>query len=118
MKICKYCKLDKEYSYFSRYKLSKDGYRYICKSCENTRKREKNKERKEERSSWAKQYREKNKDKLLEWQREYYCKNADKMRAASKKYYENNKEINKKRKRQYYYWYDNKKLKMFIKNVL
>ena len=23
-----------------------------------------------------------------------------------------------KRKRQYYYWYDNKKLKMFIKNVL
>lgn len=95
MKQCKSCKLEKEFSNFHLYKHSKDGYRYICKDCENKRKRIKNKENREDRLIWAKDYRDKNRKKINRQSREYYSKTIEKRREEARVYYQKNKEKRK-----------------------
>ena len=97
MKICSKCKNEKEFSDFSKWKYSKDGFRNYCKECSKNE---------------QKKYREKNKDTLKEKSRIYYYENNDKIKVylksddrkkSKKEYYERNKNRVKKKSSEYYY---------------
>ena len=66
-KICSKCKIEKDVCFFSKQKISKDGFYSSCKECKKIY----NLANKEKNSDYAKKYRELNKDylnkKTLEW---------------------------------------------------
>jgi len=116
MKICKTCKIEKNYSKFRKSKRHKDGFNSECKDCLSIKRREYyinnidrhketskkyyeenkkeiyekiDKERKKKNDS---KYREKNKEKLKKQKKDYYEKNKEKIKEKSMKYYSENKE--------------------------
>ena len=79
MKTCRKCKIEKDFTEFTKDKQNKDGLKYTCKSC-------------------SKEYRENNKELIKEHSKEYYKSNKERI----KEYYKNNKELIKEQKKQYY----------------
>lgn len=65
-KICNKCNAEKDISKFHKLKVSKDGYRNICRICFNKQKLDSDK-----------QYRERNKEKISGKHKEYYLINRD-----------------------------------------
>jgi hypothetical protein len=108
MKECSCCKIVKPLIEFKPRKLSKDGYHNQCLICIKEKDRiyyENNKESilekckkyrsvspKKDRSSYIKNYREKNKDKLKEYRKNRYLNNKDKENEYNKNYRLNNKD--------------------------
>lgn len=86
IKICTYCKEEKDISEFGKRKNTKDGLRHECKKCANLQ---------------SKISKEKNKDRVSERQREYRIKNKEKIKQQTKLYRENNKEKIKNRNKIY-----------------
>jgi len=84
MKTCTKCKIEKDFTKFSKQKKTKDGLTYTCKSCSKEY-RENNKER---RNAQSKEYRENNKERS----KEYYLANKERIKEQRKEYYKNNKE--------------------------
>lgn len=98
-KVCNECNLEKPLDNFGKYKLSKDGFKNICKEC---RKNEA-KVRYKKNNDYFKKYRVENKEKInksvTEWRRknpskrkEFYVKNKNKELKYQKEYYNKNKE--------------------------
>jgi len=100
MKCCTKCGEQKEFSNFHKYKLSKDGYKAVCKECRRSESKKFYQENKIEIVKKSKNYREENSETLKEKKRKYYLDNKEKINKKSKKYREENseflKEINKK----------------------
>jgi hypothetical protein len=97
MKVCRICKIEKNYSEFHKLKSSKDGHRYECKECRHKESIE-NRDKKKE---YNQNYFRKNKPKLLKKNKEYREENADKINIQRKEYRnkpENKKHIEKKNK--------------------
>lgn len=92
MKECKKCSQIKETSDFNRLKISKDGLRYECRSCE----REYRQLHKDRQNEYMKNYRKENYEELKEKDKERRNKNVDKIRRDKSKYYQENKQIWKK----------------------
>lgn len=74
MKICSKCKINKEFSNFSKNSGQKCGYNGHCKTCQ-------------------KQFRADNKELLSKRQKEHRDNNKEYFKKASSKYYSENKEI-------------------------
>lgn len=82
MKICSYCKIEKDTSYFAKHKNTKDKLKHQCKSCEKDY-RDKNKDKtkanyqknKKIISEKQKLYRLENYNKIIERERNYDKKN-------------------------------------------
>lgn len=82
MKICSYCKIEKDISYFAKHKNTKDKLKHQCKSCEKDY-RDKNKDKtkanyqknKKIISEKQKLYRLENYNKIIERERNYDKKN-------------------------------------------
>ena len=119
MKTCTKCKAEKELGEFSKDKTTKDGYKYICKSCYSKyRKENKTKineqnaiyilNNPEKRKETLKKYYIKNKEEILQYKKQWHLDNPE----YRKKYYIYNKEeINKNNKK---YYVDNKELQTQI----
>lgn len=75
MKICKECKIEKDFNYFLKRKGPKDGYNYLCKDCVK---------------NYRKEYNKINKEKINKQSIEYYLKNKKQLLIKQHKY-ENNK---------------------------
>lgn len=112
MKKCYKCLILKDVSSFDKLSKSKDGLRFDCKECRRLYQLEK----KEQISSYQKQYREKNKARLFEARKnyrennkkvialkkkEYAINNREKLRNKGRLYVEQNKEKISKYKSQY-----------------
>jgi len=123
MKTCSKCKIEKEFSEFSKRKDSSDGYRNQCKICVNSnpnislKKKKyysKNKEAIKKRvKDWSninqdkikenkKEYYQENKEKILERQKEWRLLNNEYVKDFRKIYYENNKDVIKAKSVEYY----------------
>jgi len=79
LKTCSKCKIEKPLTEFSKDKSKKDGHKYVCKLCENSRIKayyEANREK-------IKAYREANRENI----KAYYEANREKLKAQKKAYY-------------------------------
>ena len=96
-KLCIKCKINKEYSSFSKHSRTKDGLQNICKECnklEYIRSREigltamqkRRALKKEAVLEERKRYRDKNKESINEKRKEYVKNNRDKVNARKAKY--------------------------------
>ena len=56
MKICSKCKIEKDFSEFSKCKQEKDGLQYICKQCMHIYKKEWNKNNKKAKAEYNKKH--------------------------------------------------------------
>jgi hypothetical protein len=103
VKVCTKCKIEKDYSEFSKDKLTKDGLRSNCKSCckeyyqankEIIKEyhKEYNKANKEYRNERAKEYHQANKERINESKKEYRKANKEYYKEYHKEYYQANKE--------------------------
>jgi hypothetical protein len=97
-KICTKCKQWKSINDFGKCKTFKDGLKYICKECENEKKRNWRKFKKENDKEWH----EKEKEYKKNYDKEYYKKNKVKKRTQNKEWYEIHKELCKEYNEQYY----------------
>lgn len=113
-KICIKCNLKKQIIEFVK---TKNGYRNICRDCNNKHQREnykKNskkhlernkkylKERGIDRTEYFKKYREENREELLIKKREYHWNNREDILKKKKEYTENNKDKIKISSKNYY----------------
>ena len=109
MKTCRKCKIEKDFTEFTKDKQNKDGLKYTCKSCSKEY-RENNKELIKEHSKEyyksnkerIKEYYKNNKELIKERGKEYYKSNKELIKAIQNEYYKNNKELIKEQKKQYY----------------
>ena|ERR1035437_5343669 len=74
MKICKECKIEKDFSLFLKRKGPKDGYNYLCKECVK---------------EYRKEYNKSNKEKIRKQQQDYYLNNKEQILVHQKKYESN-----------------------------
>lgn len=117
MKVCKNCKIKKEFDFFRKSKRHKDGYMSECKECvaikrseyyyskhehfrsQNKEYYEKNKEviyqnlNKEKKRERDRRYSERHHEKLKSKKLEYYYNNREDILEKRKKYYEENKDV-------------------------
>ncbi len=98
-KICNKCKVEKELSFFSNNKTSKDGLSYYCRQCNS----ERDKKSRADNKDAIREYRQKkyqdNKEIILQQRKEYYEKNRENVLERVGKYTDENREsINKKRR--------------------
>jgi len=70
MKICKTCNNLKDYKEYYRYKQSKDGFRYDCKSCFKLKKAEYQKQN-NNKYTYVKKYIKNNKEKVKNYRKIY-----------------------------------------------
>jgi hypothetical protein len=77
MKKCTKCLVEKSFDEFHRQKISKDGFRNICKDC---------------RKSTDISYREKNRDRINEYMKKYSKDNFDKIKSKSDRWRIENRE--------------------------
>ena len=122
VKVCGKCKKEKLLTEFNRFKHSKDGFSWSCKSCCKEYKKkyynlnkknvdEKNKKWRDNNKEHSKEYRQKhyklnkeyynekskkwyneNKEFVKEYDKKYRIKNKKKLKENQKKYYQENKE--------------------------
>jgi len=64
MKTCTKCNENKEFSYFGKAKLGKDGLRSICRKCHNTETTKRNRENPEKATAYGRKYRDEKKEKI------------------------------------------------------
>lgn len=99
MKTCKKCKVEKEFSDFSKQKKGKNGYRSNCKKCISQSSKKYSKQyhldNKVNLNKKNKDYRLNNKEKVKEYNKEYRLNNKEK----SKEYNLNNKDKNNERQK-------------------
>jgi len=97
VKVCSKCKIEKDFTEFSKAKANKDGLRGNCKSCVKERKKEYYQANKERIIEQIKEYYQANKERKKEYNKEYRENNKEQIKECHKKYYQANKEkINKK----------------------
>lgn len=103
-KICKTCKIQKDFSNYGISKKHKDGYLASCKTCEKKKKAlfyknnpESLKRDRERTKKWKKQ----NKDRVKYLDSKYRKKNRKKLNKKSKERYRTDKESILKHKRKY-----------------
>ena len=127
VKVCGKCKTEKEETEFNKFKHSKDGFSWSCKSCIKVYKKEyynlnkkfvddKNKKWRDNNKEHSKEYRKKyyklnkeycdeknkkwsneNKELVKDYNKKYRIKNKEKIKEYKKKYIEENKENIRKR---------------------
>ena len=91
MKVCSKCKVEKEFSEFSKNKNKKNGLHSSCKMCD--------KQWRVDNSDELKQYRLDNSDKRKESTKQWYLNNPEYRKKYNKKYSSENKDkINKYKK--------------------
>lgn len=86
MKICTRCKIEKDFSQYSKQTGQKLDLNPQCKCCA---------------SIYNRNYILKNKERLRNSGKDYYKRNKENLKKASLKYYFENHEKNKERKRKY-----------------
>lgn len=91
MKVCSKCKIEESLENFVKCRNSPDGYRGICKKCNNERRKKYCIDRQKKLSS-QKKYRIKNKEKEKSYSKEYYIKNREKKQTYFKEYSIKNRE--------------------------
>ena len=99
MKRCTKCKVEKDYSGFSKDRHQPDGLTYQCKDCRNAskalyRQTENGKQK-------IKEYELKNKDKKARQRRERYANNREHELAVNRKWAEQNKDRRRETNRKY-----------------
>lgn len=87
---------------FYKRKASKDGYSYICKTCNKEHMKRYRKENKDYISKYNKLYKSKNKEVIAESWGKYYKKNKDKLSESKKQYYKDNKDRCREYNKLYY----------------
>lgn len=85
MKLCKLCKQDLPYSFFSKKSSAKDGYFSRCKNCESQVKRKRYAENKEQILEQCKRSYQKHRESRLKQKKEYSLKNKNETSARKKK---------------------------------
>jgi hypothetical protein len=86
MKKCSKCELDLPYDKFHKQKVSKDGYRSICKECRKISDKIYIINNKEKVKESIKNWRIENKEKIKEERRNYYLNNKSKIQSYNKEY--------------------------------
>lgn len=76
MKVCKECKIEKDFSLFYKNEKMKDGFLSQCKDCFYIKNKEKRKDYYLKNKAKVKLYLEKNKDKISKRSSEYHSKNS------------------------------------------
>jgi len=99
MKTCSVCKIEKDYSEFSKHTYGKDGIRSSCKKCvkeyRNDNKDAISKQKKEYYISVSEKMKEQyiaNRDTILKQKREYYHANPEMLRERTRRWYRENPE--------------------------
>ena len=100
VKKCSVCKLELDFSKFSKQSDKKYGLSCACKEC--LIKRRSSPKNKEKQTKLNKKYWEKNSDSLKEKGKEYYYSNKESCLKNKKEYYENNKEEKIQKQKDYY----------------
>lgn len=100
-KYCPFCKQNKSILNFGFDKSTKDGYRRICKDCNNLKARKYNETHSELIKAKKKQRREQNREIINLKAREYYKTHKEQINKSNKKYRISNKEKVAETKRQY-----------------
>lgn len=98
MKVCTRCKLEKEFTEFSKAKNGKNGLVSWCKSCF----KQYNFDNKERQYLKNKEYNLKNKEYLKDKRKINNLKNKEVQKAKRKKYYLDNKDEIAKKRKEYY----------------
>lgn len=91
-KVCIKCGEEKEISFFSERKDSKDGYRNICKECRNIDNLKYRIENIDKKKEYLIIWRHINRDKINESKRKWIKNNPEQHRKNNKKYYIENKD--------------------------
>jgi hypothetical protein len=118
MKICRKCKLEKNFEEFQKDKSRKDGHEYICKKCKNKNiiKELLTKEEKILRNRlYNKKYRSKFKEEIAFNKKKWYEKNKEILKEKGKAYCKNNKQSIKEKHK---LWRERNKEKLFLQNKL
>jgi hypothetical protein len=97
MKTCIKCKIEKEFTEFSKDKGSKDGFYYYCKECTKVRKKQYRLNNKEKIKLGNKKYNENNKEKIKPYHKNYYGNNKNYFKKRNKEY----RKINKEKEKEY-----------------
>lgn len=99
MKVCKICKIEKEYSEFHKLTSSKDGHKSVCKICRKEEKRVYYEKNYDLISKYNTSYWLNNKDSITKKIKKWRAKNGEKVKIYHKRYNTKNKEkIKEKRK--------------------
>ncbi len=114
LKTCTKCKILKDLHYFSKQKISKDGFKNICKKCQRLYDIEYRKKNKSKKIATAKTYYFENKEKIRKKSRLYRNENREKVYLLRKKSRARNKESIAKR---YKNWKATKAGKISISNT-
>jgi hypothetical protein len=106
MKICTKCKENKNLGEFHKYKATKDGLQYRCKSCDSQSHAKYRQLNRNKVNAQKKEYREKYKQKIAEYGKEYGKQyredNKEELASYFKEYQRINKEKIAERKKQYH----------------
>ena len=102
VKVCGKCKTEKLLTEFNKFKHSKDGFSWSCKSCIKVYKKEYYNLNKKFVDDKNKKWRDNNKEHSKEYAKKYYKLNKEYCDKKNKKWFNENKELVKGYNKKYY----------------